>query len=132
MRLEFEARMRRTSRSAPGTLRAAELSASPLEGEDMTTARIAAAAAEGYWTIQIIDSKAAAPGRRYVCHAHDDAEAQSIAGHLAGSATSVVGYDYHRIDNPHGRYARALGLGQSEPIDDPDAWAVLQAARRSN
>jgi|WetSurMetagenome_2_1015567.scaffolds.fasta_scaffold86335_3 hypothetical protein len=88
-------------------------------------------AADGYWTIQVVNRDRGQIGRRYVCHAHDDAEAQAIAGQLAGSAIGIVGYDYHRIDNPHGRYARTLAMGQWEIIDSPDTWAVLQSARRS-
>ena len=47
------------------------------------------------------------------------------------ASPTVVGYDIHRIDNPLGPHARVLALGQSESISDPDAWAVLKAARRS-
>ena len=97
----------------------------------MTLAKTAVAGADGYWTIQLVNHDRAEIGQRYVCHAWDDDQAQSIAGHLAGSANAAVGYDYHRINNPHGRYARALAIGQSEPIEDSDVWAVLQAARRS-
>lgn len=97
----------------------------------MTVTKTALAAADGYWTIQIVNRDRAEIGARYVCHAWDDDHAESIAGHLADSDDGVVGYDHHRIDNPHGRYARALAIGQSEPIHDADAWAVLQAARRS-
>lgn len=88
-------------------------------------------ASDGYWTIQIVNRDHSEIGRRYVCHAQDDAAAMALAGRLAGSSKTVAGYDYHRIDNPHGRYARELTVGQSEAIDDPDTWAVLQAARRS-
>jgi hypothetical protein len=100
----------------------------------MTTTKAASAGADGYWTIQIVDRNErdrTGNGRRYVCHAWDDGHAQSIAGRLAGPDIGVVGYDYHRINNPHGRYARALAIGQSEAIEDPDVWAVLKAARRS-
>jgi len=105
--------------------------ASPLEGEDMTTGKTAAAAEDGYWTIQVVNRDRAEIGLRYLCLAHDGAGARSIAGRLAGSARGVVGYDYHRIDNPRGRHASALGVGQSEPVNDAAAWGVLQAARRS-
>lgn len=97
----------------------------------MTTTKAASAGADGYWTIQIVDRDRAGNGRRYACHAWDDGHAQSIASELAGADIGVVGYDHHRINNPHGRYARALAIGQSEAIDDPDVWAVLKAARRS-
>jgi hypothetical protein len=95
----------------------------------MTISETSSTAADGYWTIQVVNRGQI--GGRYVCHAHDDAEAQAIAGHLAGSDMGVVGYDYHRINNPHGRYARTLAMGQWERIDSPDTWAVLQSARRS-
>jgi hypothetical protein len=99
----------------------------------MTTAKASPAAAssvDGYWTIEIISQDRSRQGDRYVCHAQDDGHAKSIAGHLAGSARTTVGYDYHRIDNPAGRYARALTVGQSERIDDSGAWTALSAARR--
>lgn len=89
------------------------------------------AATDGYWTIQIMNRERNDQGPRFVCHAHDDEQARSMAGHLAGSGRDVVGYDYHRINNPHGRYARALGIGESERIVDTETWSVLQAARRS-
>ena len=97
----------------------------------MTTPTDSATAAEGYWTIEVVNRDRDQLGRRYVCHAHDDAEARAIAGHLTGSGREVGGYDYHRIDNPHGQHARTLAIGQSESIDNPDTWAVLKAARRS-
>ena len=87
--------------------------------------------AAGYWTIQIAGRERDDIGRRYVCHAWDDGHAQSIAGRLAGSEMGVLGFDHHRIDNPHGRYARALAIGESEAVDDADVWSVLKAARRS-
>ena len=88
-------------------------------------------AAEGYWTIQVIRRERAEVGPRFVVHATDAAAAGSIAGHLTGASPSVVGYDIHRIDNPRGPHQRDLAMGQSESITDPDAWAVLKAARRS-
>jgi hypothetical protein len=91
-----------------------------------------ASGAEGYWTIQIVNQDRSQAGRRYVCHAAGDAQARSIAQILAGSARTTVGYDYHRIDNPHGAHALRLGVGQSEIVHDPAAWTVLNAARRSN
>ena len=97
----------------------------------MPITKTASAGADGYWTIQVVNRDRAEGGRRYICHAGDDGQAQAIAGHLAGAGSGVVGYDYHRIDNPKGRYACALAVGQSEPVDDADAWAVLKAARRS-
>jgi len=102
---------------------------SPGKGTIMTTTR--PPAAEGYWTIQVIRQERAEVGPRYVVHASDAAAAGSMAGHLAGASAAVVGYDIYRIDNPHGAHARQIALGQSESIIDPDAWAVLQAARRS-
>ena len=97
----------------------------------MTSAIASPPAAEGYWTIQVIRRERAEVGPRYVVHASDAAAAGSIAGHLTGASPTVVGYDIHRIDNPLGPHARVLALGQSESISDPDAWAVLKAARRS-
>ncbi len=88
-----------------------------------------AGASDGYWTIQMICQDRSEVGPRYVCHALDDADARLIAGRLPGATR--VGYDSYRIDNPVGRYARALEIGQSESVDDPDLWAVLQSARRS-
>ena len=97
----------------------------------MTATKTAIAGAAGYWTIQVVNRDRDEIGRRYVCHAWDNGHAQSIAGHLAGCAMGVVGYNFHRIDNPHGRYARALAIGESEPIEDAAVWTVLEAARRS-
>lgn len=97
----------------------------------MTATGTTLAATDGYWTIQVVNRDRSETGRRYVCHAWDKSHAESIAGHLAGSSMGVVGYDCHRIDNPHGRYARALAIGESEPIDDAGVWTVLEAARRS-
>lgn len=97
----------------------------------MTVTDTALGDTDGYWTIQVVNRDRAEIGRRYLCHARNDIDAQSIAGRLAGSDRGVVGYDYHHIGNPPGRYADALAMGQSEPIDDADAWAALQAARRS-
>ncbi len=88
-------------------------------------------AAEGYWTIQVIRRDRDQVGPRYVCRASDDAAARNMAGRLSGSSKDVVGYDIHRIDNPHGPHARVLDLGQSESVASSDTWAVLQAARRS-
>ena len=85
---------------------------------------------EGYWTIQIIQQDRAQTGHRHACHARDDAQAQSIALLLAGSARSTVGYNYHRINNPTGKYALAMAVGQSETVNSPEAWTALQAARR--
>ena len=85
---------------------------------------------DGYWTIQVVNADRNAAGRRFVCRAQDDSQAQSIAGHLSGSDRGVLGYDYHRIDNPIGLHARTLGVGQSEAIHDGDTWAALQTARR--
>jgi len=97
----------------------------------MTTAKTSSAAGDGYWTIQIIGGDGVEAGRRFVCHAHDEAQAQTIAGHLAGAGREVKGFDYHRIDNPVGRYQLALAVGQSERVHDMAAWAVFEAARRS-
>ncbi len=90
----------------------------------------APSATDGYWTIQVVNADRNAAGRRFVCRALDDFQAQSIAGHLSGSDRGVLGYDYHRIDNPAGLHARTLGVGQSEAIFDGDTWAALQSARR--
>ena len=109
----------------------ARLPADPPERGDMTITTTSPTAAGGYWTIQVVNRDSGQVGRRYVCHAHDDAEAQVIAGRLAASAMGNAGYHHHRIDNPHGRYARTLAMGQWESIDSPDTWAVLQSARRS-
>ena len=95
----------------------------------MTTAESPAVASDGYWTIQMICQDRAQVGLRYVCHAQDDAGARLIAGRLPGATR--VGYDSYRVDNPVGRYALTLEIGQSESVDDPELWAVLQNARRS-
>ena len=97
----------------------------------MTATKSNLAGTDGYWTIQVVNRDRSEAGGRYVCHAWDKGHAESIAGHLAGSSTAVAGYDCHRIDNPHGRYARALAIGESEPIEDASVWTVLEAARRS-
>ncbi len=89
------------------------------------------AGTDGYWTIEVVNRERSETGRRYVCHALDRGHAESIAGHLAGSGAGAAGYDCHRVDNPHGRYARALAIGESEPIEDATVWTVLEAARRS-
>jgi hypothetical protein len=88
-------------------------------------------AADGYWTIQLVHRDRDQTGKRYACRARDDLAARTIAGHLAGSGRDAMGYDYHRFDNPAGQFALTLDLGQSERIDEPDAWAALQAARRT-
>ncbi len=97
----------------------------------MTSAKTSPPAAEGYWTIQVIRRERAEVGPRFVVHASDAATAGSMAGQLIGASPAVVGYDIYRIDNPHGLHARVIDLGQSESITDPEAWAVLKAARRS-
>ena len=94
----------------------------------MTIATSPASASDGYWTIQMICQDRTQVGPRYVCHARDDADARLIAGRLPGATR--VGYDSYRIDNPAGRYARTLEIGQSESVDDPDLWAALEGARR--
>ncbi len=96
----------------------------------MKSAASPAAASDGYWTIQMICLDRSEVGPRYVCHAMDDAGARLIAGRLPGATR--VGYDSYRIDNPVGRYARALDIGQSESVSDPDLWAALQSARRNS
>ncbi len=101
----------------------------------MTSVNAAASAAdpaaEGYWTIEVIRRDRQEGGKRFVCHARDAAEARTLAGHLSGADIGSVGYDYHRIDNPAGRYARDLELGQSEQVQDSEVWGVLASARRS-
>ena len=97
----------------------------------MTTANTSAVAAGGYWTIQLINRNRDEVGRRYACHAHDEDEARHIAGHLVGALRAAEGYDYHRIDNPAGRHALDIGMGQSVSIDSRETWTVLQSARRS-
>ncbi len=97
----------------------------------MTIAKTAPAAKGGYWLIQIVNRDRREIGRGYVCHARDDAQAQSIAGHLAGAARGVAGYDYHPIDDPHGPHARVLSVGACEPVHEAAAWAALRAPRRS-
>ncbi len=99
----------------------------------MTTSAIAPApssAADGFWTIQIIQQNRAETGRRYVCRAADDMEARSIAMLLAGSARTVVGYDYFRFDNPAGVHALTLDIGQSERVESPEAWSAFESARQ--
>lgn len=86
---------------------------------------------DAYWTIQVVNADRSAAGRRFVCRANGDAEARSIAGHLSGADRGVLGYDYHRIDNPAGLHARTLGIGQSEAIHDGETWAALLSARCS-
>ena len=88
-------------------------------------------AAEGYWTIQVVNQDRGQIGRRYVCRAQDDRQAQSIALLLAGSGRTTVGFDYHRIDNPVGQYARDLAIGQSELVQSADMWAALGSARQA-
>ncbi len=90
-----------------------------------------APAPDGYWTIQVILQDRNQIGRRFVCRASGDVQARSMATNLTGSTRATVGYDYHRIDNPHGKYALDLTIGQSQAVEDPDRWAVLGAARRS-
>ena len=85
------------------------------------------AVAEGCWTIQIVHQDRHMVGARYVCHARDDIQARSIAGTLAGSGRSIVGYDYHRLANPSALYATDLKVGNSLSIDNPETWAALRA-----
>jgi hypothetical protein len=123
--------MRRTSCSAQGQRRAAALPANPPKGEDMTIAKTPSRAASGYWTVQVVNRDPDQVGRRYLCRARDDRQAVSMAGHLAGSARSVAGYDYHRLDGSQQLHAPALHMGQSVGIDSPALWAALQAPRRT-
>lgn len=90
----------------------------------MTTPTSAPTGDEGYWTIQIVNQDRSQIGGRYLCHALNDRQAQSIALRLAGSGRTIVGYDYHRIAKPRGS---TVAMGQSQSIDSPDAWAAMQA-----
>ena len=92
----------------------------------MTSTKIPSLPASGYWTVQVVKRDQDQIGPRYLCRASDDLQARSIAGHLAGSSTAIVGYDYHRIDPDQERRAPALEIGQSVSIDSPDVWASLQ------
>ena len=97
----------------------------PVAGAKIAVAPIVAA--EGCWTIQIVNQDRTQVGRRYVCHARDDVQARAIAGRLAGSSRSIVGYDYHRLASPSALYATDLKLGGSQSIDNPETWAALRA-----
>ena len=92
----------------------------------MTIADTRSIPADGYWTVQVVTRDPGQIGRRYLCRAQDDLQVKAMAGHLAGAARGVVGYDYRRIDPSRALQAPSLSIGQSVSIEGADLWATLR------
>lgn len=84
----------------------------------------------GYWAVQIRLNGSGAPGRRYLCHAADDASVFRQAVDLMGPAPEVGGFDFLWVSPAllakAGSPLPALGL--SEEITSAREWAQLIAA----
>lgn len=82
----------------------------------------------GYWAVEIRQSEAAGPGN--LCQAQDDPSAAALAGRLMGSALSVRGFNYYRIDKARleGSGATLPLLGEHRTVAVPAEWAELTAA----
>jgi hypothetical protein len=82
---------------------------------------------EGVWGIRVVFQRSDRKGPAYLCHARDEAHAESIAGLLSSRLRHAGGYDIYRLSD---RVDDATGLALGDAVEFSDRrWDELFPGR---
>jgi hypothetical protein len=82
---------------------------------------------EGVWGIRVVFQRSDRKGPAYLCHARDEAHAESIAGLLSSRLRHAGGYDIYRLSD---RVDDASGLALGDAVELSDRrWDELFPGR---